>query len=146
MKAANNLVLYDDQCSLCVVQMRALKRIDWCNAISLVRMSSPRVAEIVPGLSREQLLEAIRCVAKDGRIYSGARCFRYLAMRIPLLIPLALILWLPSVIWVADKIYRRISRNRYLFSRLLGCREVCAVKPPGQPGVEKEIPTLAGKP
>jgi predicted DCC family thiol-disulfide oxidoreductase YuxK len=144
--SAENLLLYDDQCSLCVAQMRTLKRLDWFNTISLLPMSSPRVVEIVPALSHAQLMEAIRCVTSDGRMYSSARCFRYLGMRIPVLVPLALILWVPGVIWVAEIIYRRISRNRYFLSRIFGCGEVCAVPlPGGRSSVEKEIPNRAGK-
>ena len=75
------------------------------------------------------MLEAIHCVAKDGRIYRGARCFRYAGMRMPLLVPVALVLWIPGVIWVAEKIYMKISRNRLVLSRLFGCKEACAIMP-----------------
>jgi predicted DCC family thiol-disulfide oxidoreductase YuxK len=46
-----------------------------------------------------------------------------------LLIPLAVFLWIPGVIWVAEKIYMWISRNRHLLSRLFGCKQACALLP-----------------
>lgn len=147
-KASTNLVLYDDYCSFCVAQMRLLKRLDWFNTISVLPMSDPRAAALFPGLSKEQLLEAIRCVSGSGQVRSGARCFRHLALRLPMLIPMALIMWVPGVIWVADRVYWRISRNRYLLSRVLGCDGgTCAVRPPGEDsrGNEK-IPAVPAKP
>jgi predicted DCC family thiol-disulfide oxidoreductase YuxK len=50
-------------------------------------------------------------------------------MRLPLLIPLALFLWVPGVIWVAERVYQWISRHRQLLSRLFGCKGACAILP-----------------
>jgi predicted DCC family thiol-disulfide oxidoreductase YuxK len=50
-------------------------------------------------------------------------------MRMPLAIPIALVLWLPGVIWIAERIYMWVSRNRLLLSRWFGCKEACAILP-----------------
>jgi predicted DCC family thiol-disulfide oxidoreductase YuxK len=47
----------------------------------------------------------------------------------PLLVPMALVLWVPGVIWIAEKIYQWVSRNRHVLSRFLGCKEACAIMP-----------------
>ncbi len=127
--SANNIVLYDDQCPMCTFQMRVLSWLDWCNMVSLLPMSDPRAVQVAPGLRREDLLEAIHCVTKDGKIFRGARCLRHVGMRMPLLVPLALVFWIPGVIWLAEKIYNWVARNRYLLSRLFGCKEACAILP-----------------
>lgn len=127
---ATTMVLYDDACLLCTFQMRLLTWLDWFNALSLLPISNPRASEIAPTLTRGNLLEAIHCVAKNGKIYRGARCLRFVGMRLPLLIPLALLLWVPGVIWIAEKIYRMISRNRHWLSRIFGCKETCSILPP----------------
>ena len=44
----------------------------------------------------------------------------------------ALILWLPGVIWVAERIYMWVSRNRHLLSRWFGCKQACAWMPERQ--------------
>ena len=143
--SATNFVLYDDHCPLCTFQMKVLTWLDWFNAITLLPISQPRAAEVAPTLTRDDLLEAIHCVAKDGRIYRGARCFRYAGMRMPLLVPVALVLWLPGVIWVAEKIYMKVSRNRLLLSRLFGCKEACAIMPTRKRGNESPAPLDAVK-
>ena len=107
-----HLVLYDGDCPLCIFQMRVLTWLDWFNT-----------------LDREQLLAAMHCVTRDGRIHRGARCIRFVGMRLPLLFPLALLLWVPGVIWIAEKIYNLIARNRKVLSRLFGCKEACSILP-----------------
>jgi predicted DCC family thiol-disulfide oxidoreductase YuxK len=48
-------------------------------------------------------------------------------MRLPLLTPVALVLWFPGVIFVAEIIYKWISRNRYVLSRMFGCKTACGI-------------------
>jgi len=145
MKGAANIVLYDDQCPMCTFQMRLLTWLDWFNVTTLVPMSDPHLKEIAPTLGPEDLSAAIHCIAKNGRIYRGARCLRYLGLRMPLLVPLALFLWIPGLIWIAEKIYAWVSRNRYILSRVFGCKEACAVLPQRPRRNEKEIPAASGK-
>ena len=40
-----------------------------------------------------------------------------------------LILWIPGVIYLAEIVYRWISRNRHLLSRVFGCKGACALMP-----------------
>ena len=129
MKAAGNIILYDDQCPMCTFQMRVLSWLDWFNVTTLLPMSNPRVSEFAPTLTHDDLSAAIHCVTPSGQIYRGARCIRYIGLRMPLLIPLALILWIPGVIWIAEQIYAWVSRNRYVLSRIFGCKEACAILP-----------------
>src|SRR5437016_4410112 len=127
MKTTSNIVLYDDQCPLCTFQMKVLTWLDWFHAVRLVPLSDPEAAQIGPQLTRQDLLEAIHCVTPQGRTLRGARCVRFVGMRMPLLIPLALILWIPGVIRIAEKVYQWVSRNRHLLSRVFGCKGACSI-------------------
>lgn len=124
-----HLVLYDDQCPLCIFQMKLLTWLDWLGKLALVPLTDPRAVAIAPQLSREALLEAMHCVAKNGRVYRGARCIRFVGMRLPLMVPVALFLWVPGVIWIAERVYAWISRHRLRISRLFGCKDACAILP-----------------
>ena len=95
--------------------MRLLTRLDWRHAFAPVPLSDPRAAQAAPHLPREQLLEAIHCVTARGKIHRGARCLRFIALRLPLLAPVALLLWIPGVIHVAGWVYGIVSRNRKAF-------------------------------
>lgn len=137
---ATNVVLYDGDCSLCTFQMKVITWLDWFNTVLLVPIADPRAREIAPRLTRTDLHEAIHCVAKNGRIHRGARCLRFVGMRMPLAFPMALFLWSPGVITVAEIFYRWVSRNRYLLSKVFGCKEACAIMPArkraNEPGAE----------
>mgnify|MGYP002637717484 CR=1 FL=1 len=129
MAKAAHIVLYDDQCPLCTFQMKVLTWLDWLNTITLLPLSHPNASQVAPQVTREDLMEAIHCVTPEKKIHRGARCLRFVGMRMPLLVPMALFLWIPGVIFIAEKIYQWISRNRQLLSRLFGCKEACSIMP-----------------
>lgn len=125
MKTAPILVLYDGECPFCAAQVRWLGRLDWFHRLEPVPLSDSRAREAAPQLSRDELMEAIHCVAPGGRVERGARALRFLGLRLPLLAPLAAALWIPGLIGLAEAAYRQVSRNRYLLSRFFGCRDSC---------------------
>jgi predicted DCC family thiol-disulfide oxidoreductase YuxK len=124
-----NIVLFDDECSLCTFQSRVITWLDWFNTVSLMPISSKRVAEVAPRLTRTDLQEAIHCVPPNGCVQRGARCIRHISLRMPLAFPVAVVLWIPGVIHVAEIVYRWISRHRHLLSRVFGCKDACAIMP-----------------
>ena len=126
---ATHLVLYDGDCALCTFQSRLITWLDWFNTVSLMPIADPRAYEIAPRLTRTDLHEAIHCVAKSGKIYRGARCLRFIGIRMPLAFPFSLLMWIPGVIDLAEIFYRWISRHRYILSRVFGCKEACAIMP-----------------
>jgi len=126
---SQHVLLYDGECPMCIFQMKVLSWLDWSHALALVPLSDPRAQEIAPQLTREDLLEAIHCVTPEGRIYRGARAIRFIGLRLPLLVPVALFLWIPGVIQIAEIVYQWVSRNRLVFSRVFGCKDACAILP-----------------
>jgi len=95
----------------------------------LIPASDPQSLKMAPGLTHEKLMEEIHCVKTDEAVLRGARALRFLGMRMPLLIPFSLFMWVPGVIWVAEKVYALISRNRYILSRFFGCKDACSIMP-----------------
>ena len=138
-RRATNVVLYDGDCSLCTFQSRVITWLDWFNTVSLLPIADSRAQEIAPRLTRTDLQEAIHCVARSGRIYRGARCLRFIGLRMPLAVPFSLVMWVPGVILVAEVFYRWLSRNRYLLSRVFGCKEACAILPARKRSNERDI-------
>lgn len=124
-----HLVLFDGDCSFCTFQMKLLTWLDWCNCLRLAPISDPEAVRYASGVTPDALFEAMHVVVRDGRIYRGARCIRFVGLRLPLLVPAALVLWIPGVIHFAEWVYRHVSRNRHLLSRWFGCKEACAILP-----------------
>ena len=114
---------------MCTFQKKTLTWFDWFRKIRFLAIKDPEAAELAPDLSREDLMEAIHCLTTDRKIHRGARAIRFLCLRLPLLFPMWLILWIPGVIWVAEKFYQFVSRNRLFFSKIFGCKGACAIMP-----------------
>jgi len=114
---------------MCIFQTRVISWLDWLSKVELVPLADARAAEIAPDVTRADLLEAIHCVTPDGTIYRGARAFRFLGFRIPVLVPLSLLLWFPGVIWIAEKVYAFIAERRHFFSKFFGCQGACEILP-----------------
>ena len=125
----SHAVLYDGECSFCTFQMKMLRWMDWDDRFTLVPSADPRVSKLAPALTHADLNEAIHCVTESGKIHRGARAIRFIALRLPAAIPVALFLWLPGVILVAERVYSLISRNRQWISRVFGCKGACALVP-----------------
>ena len=139
---STHLLLYDDHCPLCSFQMRLLTWLDWFNLLSMLPLSHERATLVGSGLRREDLLEAIHCVTRDGQVHRGARALRFIGLRMPALIPLALFLWIPGVIAVAEVAYKTVSRNRHTLSRMFGCKGACSVLPPRQRENDRDLQQL----
>ena len=84
-------------------------------------------------------MEAIHCVDRQGHIQRGAHCLRSVGLRLPLVVPVSLILWIPGVIGIAERLYAWVSRNRYLISRIFGCKQACAVVPTRRRSGKEEL-------
>ncbi len=129
MKREKHVLLFDSDCPLCTFQSRSLAWMDWLGKVEMVPLKDPRTAEIAPDITREDLQEAIHCITPENEIHRGARAIRFLAMRIPLLLPVGLFLWIPGVIWIAEKVYAFVSKHRLFFSKIFGCKGACAIMP-----------------
>ena len=147
MSEPRHFVLYDDGCPLCTFQVRMLEWLDWLDVARVVGISDPRVAELAPQIARAELLEAIHCIRggetespSDRRVHRGARALRFLGLRMPLLTPLSLLLFLPGVLWIAEAVYAGISRNRHRLGRLFGCKTACKVMPRRRDGDRGDDP------
>ena len=127
---AHHTVLYDSDCPLCTFQMKSLTWLDWLDKVRFVPINEAAQAGIdTQGLTREDLIEAIHCLTPEGEVHRGARAIRFLGMRMPLLVPVSLVLWFPGVIWIAERVYKVVSDNRLLLSKLFGCKGACAIMP-----------------
>lgn len=129
MKREKHVLLFDGDCPMCTFQSRTLGWLDWFHCVDMIPLKDSRTGEIAPDITREDLLEAIHCITPEGEVHRGARAIRFLSTRIPLLIPVGLFLWLPGVIWIAEKLYAFVSRNRHFFSKIFGCKGACAIMP-----------------
>jgi len=90
---ARGWLFYDAECGFCTRVVRWLAHPLHKRGLAIAPLQDPRVGELL-GLSREELLRAIRLVMSDGQQFAGAEVFVALARELWWLRPLA---WIPSL-------------------------------------------------
>ena len=109
------IVLYDGMCPLCQRAVRLLKRLDWLKRLHCqdCRDTAHWPPSAVP-LDLKKLLAEMHVVTPDRKhAPAGYRALRWMAWRLPLLIPLAPFMYIPGAPRIGNKIYLWIARNRY---------------------------------
>ena len=101
-------VYYDADCRLCssgvslVSRAGVLGEVDWTPIQSGYRPE---------GVSGEDLARAMHLETPSG-VYSGFDAVRRVALRTPVLWPLALVFWLPGMGALGSRAYALVARNR----------------------------------
>lgn len=111
-----DLVIWDGQCNFCRSQVERLAKWD-SGKLSYISLHDPRVAEIVPDLNHQQLMDQMWVVTDDRQQkFGGADAGRYLSRRLPKLFWLMPLLHLPGTMPVWRWIYGQIAKRRYRIS------------------------------
>ena len=119
---------YDGECGFCTASVRFLARLDFF--CKLTWMPFQDLPGPPAGLSWEDLDRAAYLETRNSyywgverRLYRGFYAFRMLSLRLPPLMPLTPLLWLPGVNRLGEVAYSWVARNRYRISRR------CRLKP-----------------
>ncbi len=121
------VVLFDGDCAFCQRSVRILKSLDWFKRLTTQNARDqerwPAAAE---PLSLPRMLEEMHLITPDRRkTYAGFSAFRWMVWRLPLTVPMAPLLYLPGVLWLGNRVYRWIAKNRY---SLVPCHDgVCQI-------------------
>ena len=121
------VVLFDGDCAFCQWSVRILKSFDWFKRLSMQNARDPdQWPTAAEPLSLPKMLEEMHLVTPDRRhTYAGFSAFRWMAWRMPPTMPIAPFLYIPGVLWLGNRVYRWIAKNRY---SLVACQDgVCQV-------------------
>ena len=105
---------YDDDCGFCKKSLSFIKRFDIFNLIQLVPSYKVIDSSFIDG-SRIN----IEMGAKDenSEIYYGADAFEQVFSKIPLFWPIAILMKIPFIIYVARFFYKIIAENRHKLTK-----------------------------
>ncbi len=126
------IVLYDGKCPMCTFQMQLLTWLDLLHRLELIPYQDQRAETYTADIPAAALQASIHCVTATGQTSLCATALRHICMQLPPCIPLALILWIPGIMPLANDIYDGVSRNRMRMSRIFGCTSACAIMPSKQ--------------
>jgi predicted DCC family thiol-disulfide oxidoreductase YuxK len=115
-------VLYDDRCSLCAWAKAWLVAHDTQHRLAFIGIYSPELAQQFPWLTPEAVRGAIHVVwpkvpnahqSTDFNVTQGIRAFRVIVQQLPRWAWLRYLLYLPGALWLGDKAYVWIAKNRH---------------------------------
>jgi predicted DCC family thiol-disulfide oxidoreductase YuxK len=109
------IVLYDGDCAFCRRSIRILRALDWFGRLAFQSAREiDRLPATDPPLDPAKLIEEMHVVpAARDRARAGFSAFRWMAWRMPLTFPVAPFLYLPGVLWLGNRVYRWVARNRF---------------------------------
>jgi predicted DCC family thiol-disulfide oxidoreductase YuxK len=109
------VVLYDGRCPFCIRSKALLERLDWRRRLAFRDARDPaNLPAEGPALDPLRLLDEMHLIAPDGHtVYHGFAAFSWMAWRLPLLCPLAPLLYVPGVPTLGQRLYLWIARNRF---------------------------------
>jgi predicted DCC family thiol-disulfide oxidoreductase YuxK len=108
---ARGWLFYDAECDFCTRIARFLSRPMRRRRLGIAPLQDPRVGALL-GLSVEELLHAVRFLAPDGSLHSGADAFLALAREMWWTRPLIWMCKIPGARAVIHAGYRYVARNR----------------------------------
>jgi predicted DCC family thiol-disulfide oxidoreductase YuxK len=140
MKTAGKpVVLFDGQCNFCRSQIDILRRLDGKHRLDFVSLHDPTVTERFPDLSFEQLMDQMWIVSPEGDRFGGAYAVRYLTRKLPILWPIAPLMFIPGSMKLWQFLYKQIAKHRYrIAGRNCGNTGTCSLHypsplPPSKP-------------
>lgn len=112
--------IFDGYCVICQQTRRTVRALDWLKRVEFLDLhDSTALAARYPELDFEQLMGQIH-VVDGGRVYAGFQGTRRMLRELPLGFPFWLLLHLPGMNWLGERVYRFIARNRYRINRAFG--------------------------
>lgn len=111
-------VLYDAECGVCRLTVRAFARLDWLRHLDftpLQRFEGARPDDP----TRRRLLWALHVRDGGGRWHRGGDAMLRIASVVPVLWPLSVVGRLPGMSGPVERAYRLVADNRHFISRVL---------------------------
>ena len=122
--------LFDGHCFICQSSRRVIQSLDWMNRIEFLDLHDSETLARCPQLADEQLMGEIHVLDSGGRLHGGCDGIRRLLKEVPIGIPIWLLLSLPGIDHIGQRVYRFIAARRYQVNRLVGCADDGCKMPP----------------
>jgi predicted DCC family thiol-disulfide oxidoreductase YuxK len=112
-------VIYDADCRLCETSRQWIARWDRHRTLRFVHFEAPEAVRLQPDLEGSGCLAAFRFVDEAGLAWEGEAAAIHVLRRLPGGRPIAWLLSIPGVYWLARHSYHFIAAHRYrLFGRV----------------------------
>lgn len=113
--------LYDGHCVICTSSRRFVRALDWFNRVEFLDLHDTDVVHArYPQLDFAALMGEMHVVEPGHAPRAGYAAIRRMLRELPLGLPLWVILLLPGMNWLGNRVYRFVARHRYMINRWFG--------------------------
>jgi predicted DCC family thiol-disulfide oxidoreductase YuxK len=107
--------LYDGSCGLCQRTVAVLRRLDLGGRVEFLDALAdwPSIHAAHPSLVQEDCIRTMHVVTRDGRVATGFDAYRSIAWSLPLLWPVAPLLYVPGVPAFGRRVYAAVAARRH---------------------------------
>jgi len=106
-------LVYDGNCSFCIMWLKRLKRMDPDDVVLLVDSHEPELIERYPQLRSANLDDAMYALDESGSVSEGFDAFRAALSILPPARAWVWTWWIPGVAPVGRIVYRYVARHRH---------------------------------
>lgn len=106
---------FDGDCILCIRTVGFLHHLDIFSILNLVDFRTLDEADLVKGIDAKRMEKEILLRTFDGKIIGGFEAFRWMSGRMPLIMILWPLLYLPIIAQIGQIIYKLVAANREAF-------------------------------
>lgn len=103
-------VVYDGGCGFCTVFKRWMERLDWLDRFDWTDLHNADYSQLP--VTEEDCVEAMQ-VIDGGTVYSGFYATRRILRSTPLLLPVAVLMYVPGVPFLGRRVYRWVAAQRH---------------------------------
>jgi predicted DCC family thiol-disulfide oxidoreductase YuxK len=110
VSAPRPTVVFDGGCGFCRRQELRIRRLDWLHRFDAVPYDA--AVQVWPEVARGSLGDGLRVRFPDETVTVGIDAVRSIAVRLPLTVLPALLLWVPGLRWLGAQAYGSVARHR----------------------------------
>jgi predicted DCC family thiol-disulfide oxidoreductase YuxK len=121
-------VLFDDRCGKCRRFVDLSRALDFSRHLEPIGLSNPRIASEFGHFDLDALNFEMHVIDSRGRVFRGFYAVRRIAREVPLMWPLAALLFIPGVSAAGEPIYTWIARTQYGSMGPIRCDTVSSIR------------------
>lgn len=116
------LLLFDERCVLCRETVQTLSGLQTSVPLTMLPLQQVDVADIIPGMSQEELLAQLHVVTQHRDVFKGADAVFRILREVPSYRWISRLEGAPGFRRAARMLYRVIAKHRYrLFGKVDDC-------------------------
>lgn len=112
-KPGADIVIWDGECKFCLKQILRLRWFDSQEKLAYLSLHDPRVSQLLPDLTFEQLMAQMWVTTVAGDRFGGADAIRHLSFQLPRMWWMRIPLSIPGAMPVWRWLYRKTAERRY---------------------------------